>query len=355
MLNTKSCELFNNNDVINSNDLRKRILNIDSRFRTNHSTPTTDFQYRLEHTYKNVIRMKVGSVEIPNMFYNFSEKKGNTKFIIRAFDKLNIIREATIMIPDGNFLSNEIVNEIQSQLDEKLKIPYGIFMTVILNTNNAKITIMNNGVSAYPITLATAVPTDSAKPFSLSFLTCQSHKDRQCNFGLGYYLGVRNKSYKVDKTTASLLVPDLTAYTVTGEACLDVVGDQYMFLCVNDLHTVEQKTNKSYFECLAKIIIREEKQAVIYDDGSTLLSNEIIFPSPVDINFLNIKLVDPYGEVIDLVGMNFSFSLEITEVLNTKLYDFYRNYIWAGTIPSVNYKTVKGSAQPLLKGIGPPF
>jgi hypothetical protein len=94
---------------------------------------------------------------------------------------------------------------------------------------------------------------------------------------------------------------------------------------------------------------------VIYDDGSTLLSNEIIFPSPVDINFLNIKLVDPYGEVIDLVGMNFSFSLEITEVLNTKLYDFYRNYIWAGTIPSVNYKTVKGSAQPLLKGIGPPF
>ena len=53
--------------------------------------------------------------------------------------------------------------------------------------------------------------------------------------------------------------------------------------------------------------------------------------------------------------MNWTFSLEITEVTNTKLYDFYRNYIWLGTIPSVNYKTVTGTAQPLLRGVGPPF
>jgi thioredoxin reductase len=33
--------------------------------------------------------------------------------------------------------------------------------------------------------------------------------------------------------------------------------------------------------------------------------------------------------------MNFSFSIEITEVLNTNLYDFYRNYIWMGGLPSL--------------------
>ena len=85
------------------------------------------------------------------------------------------------------------------------------------------------------------------------------------------------------------------------------------------------------------------------------MSNEIVFPSPTDLKILQIKLLDPYGEVVDLNCMNFSFSLEITEVLNTALYDFYRNYIWFGSVPSVNYKTVQGSAQQLIKGVGPPW
>ena len=122
---------------------------------------------------------------------------------------------------------------------------------------------------------------------------------------------------------------------------------------MNELHTVEQKTSNNFVQCLAKIIIREEKQAVIYDDGGTLLSNEIIFPSPIDFKNLNIQLLDPYGDIIDLCGMNFSFSLEITEVLNTSLYDFYRNYIWMGAIPSV--KKASGSQQQLIKGVGPPY
>ncbi len=179
-------------------------------------------------------------------------------------------------------------------------------------------------------------------------------KNRLHNFGLGYNLGFRCKAYKASNTA---ICPEttLTIYTITAEGCLDVVGDNYIFLAMNDLHTVEQKTNENYLQVLAKIIVREDKQAVIYDDGGTLLANEIVFPSPVDLKVLNIQLLDAFGEIIDLCGMNFSFSIEITEVLNTRLYDFYRNYIWLGSVPTVNYKTVTGSAQPLLKGYGPPF
>jgi hypothetical protein len=50
--------------------------------------------------------------------------------------------------------------------------------------------------------------------------------------------------------------------------------------------------------------------------------------------------------------MNFSFSLEITEVTNTRLYEFYRNYIWLGNIPSLPLN-VTGSGQGLLGGKGP--
>jgi hypothetical protein len=143
-----------------------------------------------------------------------------------------------------------------------------------------------------------------------------------------------------------------TQYIQTSESLLDVISNQYLFLSIDDLHGVEQKTSDNYFQALAKIIVREDKLSVIYDDGSTLLSNDVIFPSPVDLKQIRVRLTDPYNQVLDLNYLNFSFSLEITEVMNTKMYEFYRNYIWLGTIPSVP-ANVTGSAQGLLGGKGP--
>ena len=360
MLNTKINENFNANDVINSNDLRKRILNIDSRFRTNCNDKATDFSYSLEHSYKNIIRMRVASVEIPNMWYNFSKAKKNVSFVVKAFDITGVPRAALIEIAEGNYTAQDIVIAIQDKLNENFRNPFGIFITISLDISSAKVTFTHNGVASYPLANPTTdIPTDSAKPFILDFISCPCYKNRLHNFGLGYYLGFRCKVYKASISEVAAPVPPattgLTIYKILPEACLDTVGDTYLFLAINDLHAVEQKTSDNYLQVLAKIIVREDKQSVIYDDGATLLSNEVIFPSPIDLRTLNIQLLDPFGEVVDLCGMNFSFSLEITEVLNTRLYDFYRNYIWMGSIPQVNYKKVVGAAQPLLKGIGPPF
>ncbi len=353
MLNTRIGENYNANDVINSNDLKKQIINIDSRFRADITQPTTNFTFKLERHYKNLIRLRVASIEVPNMYYNFTGM--NNCFVIKAYDITGIARQVQITIEPGNYTSAEIIIAIQEQFNTQLRDPYGIFFTISLNTITAKVTITHDGVANYPVTGSSPAPTASAKPFILDFCSCSPAKKRPQNWGLGYNLGFRQKTYKVTNMKQSAATPPLEMYYQTGEACLDVVGDTYMLLSINDLHAVEQKTNETYIQCLAKIIIREDKQTVIYDDGASLLSNEIIFPSPTDLKILQVRLTDPYGEVIDLCGMNWSFSLEITEVLNTKLYDFYRNYIWLGTIPSVPYKTVTGTPQPLLKGIGPPW
>lgn len=351
MLNTRIGENYNANDIVNVNDLRKRILNIDSRFRTNQCDLSTDFKFRLAHPYKNLIRIRLASVEIPNMHYVFSAKKNNTYFKIKTADIIGIDRIVQIVIPDGNYNSAEIIDEIQLQFDSKLRDTFGIFLLISLNTINAKITITNTGVADYSLGVP-STPTQSGNPMYIDFGSSIKSKNRDHNFGLGYHLGFRSKVYRI--TTVSPGTP-FNVYTVTSEGCLDVIGEHYMFLAINDLYSVEQKTNENYIQVLAKIIVREDKQAVIYDDGSSFISNEVIFPSPTDLSILNVQLLDPYGDIIDLCGMNFSFTLEITEVLNTKLYDFYRNYIWLGTVPSVPYKSVQGSAQPLLRGIGPPF
>lgn len=350
MLNTKIGENYNANNVINPNDLRRRLLNIDSRFRTNIGDKPSSFAYRLEHTYRNVIRLRVASVEIPNTFYTFTSARKNTSFKVATRDKDNITRQNTISIEDGNYTASELIALIQNEFNTKFRDPFGIFLSVSLNANSAKITLKHNGLSAYPVTSPLTIPTISANPIVFDFGTSDYYTERNDNFGLGYNLGFRQRSYTL--TTPTSTVP-ISTYTLTSEAIIDVVGDTYMFLALNDLHTVEHKTNDKYFQHLAKIIIREDKNSIIYDDGSTMLSNEIIFPSPVDLSVLNIQLLDPYGSIIELNGAHFAITLEITEVLNTKLYDFYRNYIWSGSIPSVNYKTVQGSAVPLLQGRGP--
>lgn len=349
MLNTRISDNYNANDVINSNDLRKRILNIDSRFRADMATSTTDFSYKLQYPYKNIIRIRVASVEIPNMFYTFTSL--NNTFLIKAYDINNIVRIVQITIQEGNYTSDELITFIQEQIDINLIEQYGIFINVSLNIINAKITFTHNGVANIPVTTST-IPTQSAKPFILEFPT----SNKSCfYYGLGYNLGFRSKSVKATLSKPSSVTPTITTYHIISPACIDVVGITYMFLDVNDLYTVEHKTNDNYIQALAKIIIREDKHTVINDDGGSFLSNEIIFNSPTDLSTLRVRLLDPCGNVIDLCGLNFAFSLEITQVLNTRLYDFYRNYIWLGKIPSVPYKTVTGSAQPLLKGIGPPF
>ena len=86
MLHVKTDEIYGANPIVNAQDLRTHIINIDSRTRKSHMEPPTDFQYDFAHTYKNVIKARVASVEIPSVFYNFSNAKKNTMFRLDATD-----------------------------------------------------------------------------------------------------------------------------------------------------------------------------------------------------------------------------------------------------------------------------
>jgi hypothetical protein len=347
MLNTRRNEIYNANDVVSSNDLRKRIVNVDSRFRSVLTDPSTDFVYKFEHPYKNVIRARIASIELPNMWYEFSAKQyQNTYFQICAYDISNVLQSATITIPDGNYSAVDLITMVQKQLNISFNTPYGTFINVSIDPHTIKTSFIHTGVGP----VGSTAPTVSAKPFVLNFKVpelCYKPFD----FGLGSNLGFMNTFYNVN-TVYTDVSSAQTQYIQTSESLLDVISNQYLFLSIDDLHGVEQKTSDNYFQALAKIIVREDKLGVIFDDGSTLLSNDVIFPSPVDLKQIKVRLSDPYNQVIDLNYLNFSFSLEITEVMNTKMYEFYRNYIWLGTIPSVP-ANVTGSAQGLLGGKGP--
>jgi len=170
------------------------------------------------------------------------------------------------------------------------------------------------------------------------------------NWGLGYNLGFRSLRYTVNTITD--VSGGISTYSVQSESLIDVTAENYVFLAVNDYYTVENKNTIGFTQALAKIIVRDAKFSILFDDGGSLLSNDVIFPSPIDLKRIQVKLLDAYGQVIDLNGLNLSFSMEITEVTNTKMYEFYRNYIWLGTVPSLP-SNVTGSGMGLLGGKGP--
>jgi hypothetical protein len=138
MLNTKIGSMYNNNTVVNSNDLRKRLINVDSKFRSNITDNICNFQYRLEHKYKNIIRMRVASVEIPNTFYTFSNQRQNISFKVSTQDYAGINQLLVVTIDDGNYTSADLIDEIQNQFNV-FRDNTGIYLTIELNVNSGKI------------------------------------------------------------------------------------------------------------------------------------------------------------------------------------------------------------------------
>ena len=329
MLNSKIAEVYGANDVINSTDLKKHIVNIDSRFRNTVSEIPSSFLYRFAHPYKNIIRMRVASVEIPQPWFTFSLAKKNIGFVVRAYDASDNIQNMNVLIAPGNYTYSELETVIQEQFDA-LAQQYGIFMKITINPISKKCKIATLGCTPLPVVSG---PTIDPSPFTLDF-SVPGFEKRTVDWGLGYNLGFRQRQISVDYINVAT---SLDVYIVS-PCPVDIIGDIYSLLAINDYYTVEHRTEDNYIQAMAKIIGTRSGSSIIFDSGYTTLTNDFVFPSPTDLKQVQIQLLDPYGVPLEMDCSNFSISLEITEVTNLKMYEFYRNYLWLGAIPRISPK-----------------
>jgi hypothetical protein len=82
--------------------------------------------------------------------------------------------------------------------------------------------------------------------------------------------------------------------------------------------------DKSQHYSFMKIIMTAPKNSVLFDNGANTLTKEYAFNQPTNLTSFPVRLSDPYDQTIDLNGMEFSFTLEIKEVLNSNLYESLR-------------------------------
>lgn len=294
---------------LRANDVKIHILNIDSRFRqrpiagnpaaepaefiATEKSQASDFYYMVSPPIKNVLRIRVTSIEFPNNYPFFTAKRHNTTLRI-LFDDNGTGQAITITIPDGNYTAEDMNTTLS---DIFADAAYGItWLSVKFDPISGGFTF--SGTKRFAID----APYDSyMRPF---------------DYGLAYYLGFTRQLHKSTKPCAN--VPN--CWEITSDMCANFAGDPYLLLRVNDYSCVRHATTTNSFTALAKIVLREPKNYMSFDDYSSQHAKEVVFPTPQNISRLHIQVLDPYGEPIDMCSSNFSFSLEVLEIRNSSLY-----------------------------------
>jgi hypothetical protein len=134
---------------------------------------------------------------------------------------------------------------------------------------------------------------------------------RPFDTGLGSYLGFTSNTYSGNLSYTSETLPNL-------------FGNTYVLLSIEKYEAIDHLSfNGTSSPAFAKIVVSETKNSIIFS-GADTITNKVILAEPENVSVLKIKLTDCYGRVLQTFG-NFSFTLEMQEVVSSKLYSAYKD------------------------------
>lgn len=264
------------------------LYNVDSRFRRYTTIPSTDYQYQFQTPVNSVVSIRISSVELPNTYPIISETNGTNSFEV-CYNGESVIIE----ISSGNYNSVEILSAIKQSLIDSGKGDWE------LNIDN--------------ITGKFTITETNGMPFRLYLNKGNTLPKRTRDFGLGSILGFREKIY-INQTS------------YTSESPVNLYGDSYLLIKINDYDLIRTRSReKEEYTALAKIIIDNPKNNYVFDNR-TFITKRYVFPQPVDIRVLNIQLLNPNGDVVDFGEQDWSMTVEMETISNSKLYENYRTH-----------------------------
>jgi len=249
------------------------------------NTTSTDFSLVLPYQFKNVLSIRLSSVQLPNVLYCFSHVKMNNLMYIQETGEGDDNCGGAVTLCDGNYTITEVAEALQYAINDQLGISPPRFL-VTANTATQKITIMN-----------------TKNTFKMNFLKDVESID--FNSTLGWILGFREKEY-------------FCSAVYTAESVYNCSASEYLFFVLNDFNHSQTQTilamySKNYLgsNILAMIPLTSNSFNICFNNGSDYLEKKREYFGPVNIQRLKIELRNQYGEIVDLNRMDFSFSLEL--------------------------------------------
>jgi hypothetical protein len=314
---------------LRANDVVRHVVSVDSRFRDTPSareSSPSEFYYTLLAPVRNVLRVRMVSVEFPNNYRFFTERRRNVSVRVLYTDSSGAAYAVVLTVPDGNYTAGDMVDALESAIMDASgagpSVPYfgSLGLGVKFNESTGAFTFTGRRVFGLDMTWVGtgSEPVGWVRPF---------------DYGLGWYLGFTRRLHMATGSG--------TSWTLESDGCASFAGDNYVFVRVNDWACVRQTVvvyegaggtgvpARNDFVALAKVVLREPKNYMTFDDYAGQHAKEVVFPAPVDLTRLRIQVLDPYGEPVDLCTAQWSFSLEVLEVRNPLLFNALRDSLVA--------------------------
>jgi len=322
--------------VHNKKTTTKRVLSIDSLFRKNyHTTKSTDFSYILPDPMNKVTSMKISSIEFPNAWYAFSTENNTNVFVITIYNcptppdvigpAYNSVITHTIRIPDGNYRSDLLatsMNNIFSNIRNGLEYIY-----FDINEINTKCIFRTKLAGDDTRNLYTSDTLPENFYFTLNFEVSLKPIYKTA----GWMLGFKQPFYTVSKNTiqptialdAAPFKTNTYNWYLESESSYGSSVHNYIFLEIDDFNrnftanTFFSKTvNDAYLgnNIMGRITVTSGMNTVVTMDGGNRLFKTREYSGPIRLEKLHIRLIDKYGDPINLEGNDFSFMLEVEQI-----------------------------------------
>lgn len=281
-------------ELVDSSKYKISLQSLDSRYADQRSCENSEFKINLVHPLTNVMRLRLASIELPLVEYLFSNEYGNLTMAVRIGTSSTFTKMTPLQA--GNYSASELIAAIQT----RLQAIHSQF-TVILNINTGRCVIRNTAV-----------------PFELYLASYNKEiAARQSFWGLGYYLGFRNNRIQAAQDIDGM-------WFVEGISVLNVQQNQYYLLQLNCPDAVVNVTHRlqddGYVDAFAKVVLKNGYFTIAFDDNSNLMRKEFTFLAPSKVPFFNVKLLNPFGEPVNMLNVDWSLTIEVTEVVNSKTY-----------------------------------
>jgi len=311
-----------------------KIINIDSLFRENYSTTlSSNFMWTLPENLNNIVSMKVTSMEIPNTWFSISEKTKSNKFTIKLFNMKNHEDiEHIITIPDGNYMAETFAEYLTNYFQN---IKKGLqFLHADVNPNSSRTIIrarVVNDVGDFP---SPYNPSDVCYSpdfyFSIDFVSdYKTNTGKNFKKSLGWFMGFKQECYTITKDDVFI---DNVSHSdnpivyngyLESESSYGSTVHNYIFLDINDFNNNEitdsivssvNNANNEYIgnNIIAKIPVINPFFSMLFDNAGDKIFKQRDYLGPVRLNKLQIRLLNKFGDIVDLNGNDYSFTLEMS-------------------------------------------
>jgi len=337
------------NGLVNPVDVQTqtKTVCINSLFRNNFfNTSSSSFDYIFPTTIENVIKMRVSFAEIPIFWYDISSKKQNNTFTIKCFNmKYKGVSVAdttnTIVIEDGNYTNSALISYLNNYFYyTKNGLNFLIFSISEINakvTFRAKTNSDNDSKSVYPFDSSNDYYSPDFKytiifsntPFfeTADTGTLEHLPNPYSNYlkSFASILGFRFNEYTLSSSNTFYDYSTATTYFcyLESEYSFGRYINQYLFLEINDYNNnfttdsvISIVGNNNYVgnNIISVIPVTNNANTIMFNNTSDGIVKRRDYFGPVRLKKLTIRILNQYGDVLDLNGYDYFIILELQQL-----------------------------------------